>query len=420
MEQLRIIGGQRLSGEIRIKAAKNSVLPIMACCLLTKEDIIIQNVPDILDIKSMITIMKSLGAKCLYKNGNLYLNCKDATPNAIDSKLSSALRSSIFILGPVLSRFRYAKLGLPGGCAIGARPIDIHIDGLKALGVKVKESDSYIECDATSLRGGNINLKFPSVGATENLMMAAVFASGTTVINNAACEPEIIDLANFINLLGGKISGMGTKTLTMRGITRLGGAIYTPFGDRIVAPTFLAAGAATGGEVTVKGVNPHIAYSTLSVFFKAGCSVAAGRDYITVRANGKLKGVGNLVTGPHPNFATDLQSPVAEMLATSIGTTKIKETIFESRFNYVKQLNKMCANITTSKNTATIKGVKRLLGTTVLAEDLRGGAALVIAALSAEGASTINGTHHIDRGYENIEKDLKSLGANIKRIGLSK
>ena len=415
MEQFRITGGNRLNGEVVVKAAKNSVLPIIACCLLSDEHIIIQNVPDLLDIRNMLEIMKSLGAKVEYKSTNLYINCKNANASAVESNLSGALRSSIFLLGPCISRFKKARLGLPGGCAIGARPIDLHIGGLKELGVKVVESDSYIDCDASKLTGGNIHLRFPSVGATENLMMAAVFASGTTTIHNTAMEPEIVDLANFINTLGGRVYGAGTKTLTVRGITRLHGGIYCPSSDRIAAPTFLAAAGSTRGNVTVRGIDPSLMLASLRVFVDSGCSVLAGKSHITVSCDRRLNSIKELTTGPHPKFPTDMQPQIATMLSLASGTSAIEETIFENRFKYATELNKFGADIKVRGNIATIKGVEKLKGATVFAEDLRGGAALTIAALSAYGNSIIKDVKHIDRGYEALESDFRALGGNIIR-----
>jgi len=414
-EQFKIVGEQRLQGEVFVKSAKNSVLPIIACCLLSDEDIIVQNVPDLLDIKNMLEIMREVGAKIEYRNSDLYINCKNASATAVESNLTGALRSSIFLLGPCISKYKRARLGLPGGCAIGARPIDIHIKGLKDLGVAVKESDSFIDCDASKLQGANITLKFPSVGATENLMMAAVLANGTTTIHNAAQEPEIVDLANFINTLGGRVYGAGTKAITMRGITRVRGGIYRPFGDRIVAPTYLTAGAITQGSVTVRGINPNLMLSTLRVFAKSGCKIEAGNDYITVSNDKRIRAISELATGPHPGFPTDMQAQIVAMLATADGTSLVKETIFENRFKYASQLVKLGANIEINGSAAKILGVKKLRGATLHAEDLRGGAALTLGALASEGTSIIKNVHHIDRGYEGFEKCLRELGGEIVR-----
>ena len=415
-EQFKISGGNRLVGEVKIKAAKNSVLPILACCLLSSDDIIIQNVPNLLDIKNMLTIMRSLGVKIIEANGNLYVNTKNATANGLETKLTGALRSSIFLLGPSVSRFKHARLGLPGGCAIGARPIDIHIDGLKALGVNIKENPLYIDCDATKLAGASVRLKFPSVGATENLMMAAVLARGKTVIYNAAKEPEIVDLANFINTLGGRVFGAGTKTIIVEGVARLYGGIYRPFGDRIAAPTFLAAAAATKGDVSVVGVDHHIMASTLRVFVDSGASVLVGKDYVTLKVDKRLKGVGEIITKPYPSFPTDMQAQIVAMLALSEGTSVIKETIFESRFKYINELVKLGADIRIADSYARVFGVKKLVGTNLKAEDLRGGAALTIAALASEGQSIISDVYHIDRGYESLEESFRGLGGNVERV----
>jgi len=413
MNSYTIIGGNRLNGEINIRSAKNSVLPIIACCLLSSEDIIIQNVPDILDIQNMINIMRGFGTKIEFRNNNLYINCANAAPLDISNSITGLLRSSIFLLGPIVSRFRKVKLGLPGGCAIGARPIDLHIDGLKALGVSTHEKDGYIDCTANKIIGGRIKLRFPSVGATENIMMAACLSYGTTAIYNAALEPEIVDLANFINTLGGRVFGAGTSSIIIEGVKKLHGGIYKPYGDRIAAPTYLAAGIATKGRVIVRGLKHNIITSTLNIFAKIGAKVIVGNDYVSASCNGKLKAIEHLQTAPHPYFATDMQAQVAALLVTAKGKSAIQETVFENRFVYANELNKMGANTAIDKNKLKIMGVDKLKPATLKAHDLRGGAAVVIAALTANGKSIVEDVKHIERGYEKFDEGLRRLGANI-------
>ncbi|MCL2847368.1 MAG: UDP-N-acetylglucosamine 1-carboxyvinyltransferase [Firmicutes bacterium] len=415
-QQFVVEGGRRLNGELHIKAAKNAVLPIIAASILSSEDIIIQNVPDLLDIRNMLVIMQSLGCKAEFKNGNIYLNCRDAKASLVTADLTRALRSSIFMLGPILSRFGEVELGLPGGCAIGKRPIDIHIDGLRALGVKVEEKECSIVCKKRKSIEGEFRLKFPSVGATENLIMAGVLSNGTTIIYNAAKEPEVVDLSNFINALGGRITGAGTNTVVIKGVKKLYGAIYSPSADRIAAPTYLAAGAITRGCVTMRGISCATIGSCLNAFEAIGCSIICGRDFVTLKLNRRPKTISKLITTPHPGFPTDMQPQIGAILSLAKGTSIITETIFENRFRYALELQKFGALTNVATQSTEICGVKQLKPAEVVAEDLRGGAALTIAALATNGKSIIKDIHHIDRGYEKFEEGLRSLGASIVRI----
>ncbi|MCL2061948.1 MAG: UDP-N-acetylglucosamine 1-carboxyvinyltransferase [Firmicutes bacterium] len=415
MQRFVVKGGKPLMGEYRVKAAKNSVLPIMAAAVLSNQEIIIENVPNLVDIQNMSDIIKSIGGTAEYTGASLRLNCTNASPRLIESNLTGVLRSSIFLLGPILSRFKSVKIGLPGGCAIGARPIDLHIAGLKQMGVFVTQEDGFIACDGKNMKGGTVNLTFPSVGATENLMMAAVFAKGTTVIHGAAQEPEIVDLQNFINFLGGRISGAGSSVVTVEGTDKLsGGGAYRPFGDRIAASTFLAAAAATGGRVTVNGIYAHHVSSVTDALIQSGCRVDTSANTISLIAPETLKPL-RIKTNPHPHFPTDMQPQLTAMLCLAQGESTVIENVFENRFMYTAQLNKMGARIALSGNTAHITGVKMLYAAQVAAEDLRGGAALVIAALAAQGKSVIENVLHIDRGYESMEDALQALGADIVR-----
>jgi len=420
MDKFVVNGGKKLQGEVILKAAKNSVLPMIACSILTKEDVILKNIPSLSDITNMLKIIKNLGGTAEEKENSVYINNKNAAPSLITGDLTNAIRSSIFMLGPILSRFKYARLGMPGGCDIGARPIDIHIDGLTRLNAKIKCVGGFIECDGSDMRGGAVNLKFPSVGATENIMMAAVLTKGTTVINNAALEPEIIDLANFINTLGGCISGAGTGKITVEGVKELNGGNYYPLGDRIAAPTYLTAACITKGNITVRGVSGGLFSSVLDVFYNMGCKVKTGNDFVTVSCSKRLNACGDIFAAPYPSFPTDMQPQIVSALAAADGISQIKETVFEKRFNYTNQLNKLGAKIEVNDNIAVITGVKKLLAAEVTVQDLRGGAALTLASLGIDGATVINDICHIDRGYDKMEDVLLGLGADIRRETINK
>ncbi len=415
MEHLVINGGRKLSGILEIKSAKNSVLPIIACCIMSKEDILIKNSPKISDVNNMLNIIRSIGGKAKFDGNDVYINCREVNPVLVDSNLTGGIRSSIFILGPILGRFRRARISYPGGCDIGLRPIDLHISGLKTLNVDVSEQSGMIVCDGGNLSGGVVNLDFPSVGATENLMMAGVLTKGRTVIRNAAREPEIIDLQNFINFLGGNVAGAGSDTIVVNGVGKLGGGAYNPVSDRIVAGTYLAACAAAGGDVTLTNVKPNTFYSVIEKFARAGFSLKETNSSVRIIASTRPKAIRKIETQPFPGFPTDMQAQMTALLSLADGSSIMVENLFESRFKYTMQLIKMGADITVKDRVAMIKGVKELSPAVLRADDLRGGAALVIAALSAKGVSEIDGLHHIDRGYCKIEDDLKSLGADIVR-----
>lgn len=416
MDKLIIKGGHKVIGEIEISSAKNSVLPIIACCILSKEEIIIKNCPKISDIMNMLNIIKNIGGSAEFIGNDIHISCLNANPKLVESNLTGQIRSSIFILGPILSRFKYADISYPGGCEIGLRPIDLHILGLKCLNVKITEKDGMIECDGSEISGGVVNLDFPSVGATENIMMAGVLTEGTTVIRNAAREPEIVDLANFINYLGGKIHGAGSGIITIEGVQSLKGGTYSPISDRIVAGTYMAACAMCGGKLKMTNVNLENIYSIASLVMRSGCEVEETNDGIIVKSSGKIKAIHKIETQPYPGFPTDCQAQILTMLTVSDGYSIIVENLFESRFKHTVQLVKMGANITVKDRIAMIKGVKELHGANVLAEDLRGGAALVMAGLRANGTTIVSNVQHIDRGYYKIEDDLNSIGGEIERI----
>ncbi len=412
--ELVINGGNRINGEIKLHAAKNAVLPILACCVLLKEDVVINNVPDLIDIHAMLDIIKNLGGYARYEEGSVTVNCRDLTPSLIDRELTKSVRSSIFILGPILSRFHEARISYPGGCEIGARPIDLHLSGLKQLGAEIREEEGVIECQGR-LKGSEIVLRLPSVGATENIMMAAVMAEGRTIIHNAAKEPEIADLAAFINACGGKVYGAGSDVVIIEGVKELLGTTYTPISDRIVAGTYMIACAVCGGKLVMRDINFSYISSLVNFLTIAGCKLTYRANDMTVSSGGRLSCIPKLSTGYYPYYPTDLQAPMLTLMSVAKGRSELKENLFESRFKHAVWLNEMGADISIDGTNAVINGVKRLIGKEVYAEDLRGGAALVIAGLKAEGTTVVKNIHHIDRGYESIEGQLRELGCDIVR-----
>lgn len=416
MEKIKIYGGQKLCGETKIYAAKNACLPIYAATILTSEKICLHGIPRFSDVAKMEEILKHIGCKISISGGDVEINTKNADNFFIPSILAKDIRSSVFMLGSLLSRFKKAKIAYPGGCDIGSRPIDLHLKGLMSLGVKVDERHGFIECDGSGMKSGVVHLDFPSVGATENLIMASVLTKGETTIVNAAKEPEIVDLTNFINAMGGKISGAGSGTIKIEGVTTLKGCDYSPIADRIVGGTILIAGAITGGNVEISGINPEHLYSLTSKLGENGCQVDVKNDRIKLVVGARrLKSVPTIETSPYPGFPTDLQAPMLALQTVCRGTSVITENLYETRFKHVAELRKMGANITVKDRCAVVHGVKNLSGAEVFAEDLRGGASLVLAGLVASGYTTVFGVQHIDRGYYKIEEMLSSLGANIKR-----
>lgn len=413
MDKFIVRGEVQLLGSIKASGAKNAALPIMAATLLCSGISILHNVPCLRDIKIMQDILTLLGAKIIRENSSLVIDTTNVSKAEIPEHLMREMRASVFLMGPLLGRFRKVRLSYPGGCAIGPRPINLHIKALEKLGTEIEESFGFIDAEANSLIGGEIQLDYPSVGATENAMMAAVFAEGTTLIRNAAKEPEIQDLQQFLNAMGGKIRGAGSDTICVDGVTTLYPAEYYIMSDRIEAGTFLLAGAMTQGDVKVENIKPEWLFSLTDKLREIGARIETGADYIRVRA-GELRGV-DIKTLPHPGFPTDLQAPMLSLLTIAKGTSIITETIFENRFKHVDELTRMGAKIKVEGRTAVIRGVSRLTGAIVAAPDLRAGAALILAALSAEGVSEIEYVYHVDRGYEEMEKKLQSLGAQIRR-----
>ncbi|MCZ8518778.1 MULTISPECIES: UDP-N-acetylglucosamine 1-carboxyvinyltransferase [Paenibacillus] len=416
MEKLVIEGGKPLSGAIKIHGAKNAALPILAAGIMAEGTVTIENVPDLSDIHVMLGILRALGCRAEYEDDTVTVNTLGVHEFHIPEYLMSQMRSSIFLMGPLLSRLGRVELYQPGGCAIGERKIDLHLRGLAALGAQIEESGSKIVCTAKELRGAEIVLDFPSVGATENIMMAAATAKGSTTITGAAREPEIQDLQNFLNSMGAKIIGAGTDTITIEGVPVLTPTTYRIIPDRIVAGTLMIAAAVTRGNITLERVCPAHMTSAIHVLKRAGVQIAISGDIMSVCALTRPRSVDRIVTSPHPAFPTDLQSQIMVLLSLADGVSIVKETVFEGRFKHVDELSRMGADIRVDLNSAVIRGVPRLYGATVEATDLRAGAALVIAGLAAQGTTVIEQIHHIDRGYDRIESMLGALGAGIQRV----
>ncbi|TFE31738.1 UDP-N-acetylglucosamine 1-carboxyvinyltransferase [Cohnella luojiensis] len=415
MDNLVIEGGLPLSGTIRIHGAKNAALPILAASLLAEGKVTIRNVPRLLDIEVMLDILRDLGCKARHQDTVVTVETAVATSSHIPEMLMRKMRSSVFLMGPLLARFGEVQLYQPGGCAIGERKIDLHLRGLAALGANIEERGSRIVCSARRLKGAEISLDFPSVGATENIMMAAVLAQGRTTIIGAAREPEIQDLQHFLNRMGAQVGGAGTDMLTIDGVESLYGCDFEVIPDRIVTGTVMVAAAATRGEVTLENTQPGHLTSLIHVLRRAGVQIEVGSDIMKVGAFKRPLAVDRIVTSPYPAFPTDLQAQVMTLLSLADGVSVIKETIFEGRFKHVDELCRMGADIRVDLNNAFIRGVPQLYGTTVEATDLRAGAALVIAGLAAQGRTVVEHVHHIDRGYDRIEEMFRQIGGNITR-----
>ena len=413
MGKIVISGGKPLSGTVQVHGAKNAVLPILAATVVTGGVHIVENCPELSDVLTTVEILEELGARVKRENDTLIIDTSGELKSYIPERLMRKLRSSVIFMGAVIARNKTAKISSPGGCELGPRPIDLHIKALKELGADIREEHGYLICNGKNLKAAELHLDIPSVGATENIMLAAVKTLGVTVIHNAAREPEIEDLADFLNEMGADIRGAGTSTITVCGKSELTPARHKVMPDRIVATTYLCAAAATGGEVTVTGVCPEHILAPLAVLSDCGCEIKKSDTSITLKAPAFLKGANAIKTMPYPGFPTDAQSLFLAMLTKSRGTTIITETIFESRFNVAAELLRMGAKIDVNNRVAVVQGVEKLSGACVTAADLRGGAALIIAGLAANGKTEINSPHYIYRGYENIEKNLKSIGADI-------
>ena len=416
MKEYIINGGRMLEGTVDIRGAKNSILPLLAGCILTDEIIVLHDCPYISDVDSMIKILEGLGCKIIRNDRDLIVDSSGVYNSQIPSSLAKELRSSIFLLGSLLSRLKKAKVAYPGGCDIGLRPIDIHIAGLKELNIDIQEQGGFIICNSQNARCADVVLDLPSVGATENLMMSSVFIKGKTVIRNCAKEPEIVDLQKFLNAMGAKIKGAGSSVIVVEGVDKLHGVEYTPIPDRIVAGTYLIATAMCGGNVELRNVNSEHISSLISKLSKTTCKIYVKNDRIIVKSKGRQKSLDCIETMYYPGFPTDLQSQIMAMQTVSRGTSVIVENIFETLFKTASELKKLGADITIKGRVAVVKGVKELTGSEVVATDLRGGASLVLAGLVANGETVVKDIHHIDRGYEDMSLDLSALGANIRRV----
>ncbi|KEO83178.1 UDP-N-acetylglucosamine 1-carboxyvinyltransferase [Tumebacillus flagellatus] len=415
MERIAIEGGHRLQGSVRVHGAKNAALPILAASVMAHGESIIEDVPDLQDIRVMVAILRHLGCNVHHDGSRLRVDASGLSGTEVPEYLMRQMRSSIFLMGPILARSGQVRISLPGGCTIGSRPIDLHLRGLQALGARIEEKHGYILCTANRLRGTNIYLDLPSVGATENLIMAAVFADGVTTLHNAAREPEIVDLANYLNAMGAKVHGAGEAKVVIEGVHRLRGTNYTVIPDRIVTGTLLLAAAATRGEVELTNVQPDHLGAVISKLQESGVDVRAGQNTIYLRADGRPQRIERINTAYYPGFPTDLQSPFMAYLSLANGTSVVTESIFEGRFQHVSELARMGAKIKVDMRTAFIEGVPELTGAHVEATDLRAGAALILAGLAANGRTSIGNVHHIDRGYEKVEEVFGSLGAKIWR-----
>ena len=419
MDKLKISGGISLNGEIRISGAKNSALPILACTLLGDTPSTISNLPHLHDITTMIELFACMGIQpVIDEKLTLEIDASTIKTLVAPYDLVKTMRASILVLGPMLARFGKAEVALPGGCAIGSRPVDLHVRGLQAMGALITIEDGYIKAEkpAGGLHGATFIFDTVSVTGTENLMMAAALAKGQTILKNAAKEPEVIDLADMINQMGGHISGAGTDTVVIDGVERLQGTKFRVMPDRIETGTYLVAGAITGGRVKLKDTDPAILEAVLQKLEDAGAFIDTGKDWISLDMKGNRPKAVNIRTAPYPAFPTDMQAQFIALNAIAEGTGAVTETIFENRFMHVYEINRMGANILIEGNTAIVTGVDKLKGAPVMATDLRASASLVLAGLVAEGDTLIDRIYHIDRGYECIEEKLQLLGAKIKRV----
>ena len=420
MDRLLIGGGVVLKGELRASGAKNSALKMLAAALLADEPVVISNVPHLRDITTMIELLASLGVEVVVdEKMNIEIHANTIKSFRAPYDLVKTMRASFNVLGPLLAHYGQAEVSLPGGCAIGPRPVDQHLRGLEALGAKIEMSDGYVRATSNGrLKGGHVYFDFSTVGGTEHIMMTAALAEGTTVMENCAREPEIVDLAEFLNKMGGQIEGAGTDTITIHGVDSLKGCSHRVIADRVETGTYLIAAAATGGCVKVRNANPEHLEVVISKLREAGANITQTDDIIELDMAGKRPQSVSLITAPYPAFPTDLQAQIIAMNAVAEGTSTIRETIFENRFMHVHEMNRMGANIRLEGNntTAIVKGVRRLTGAPVMANDLRASVSLVIAGLVADGDTIVDRIYHIDRGYEQIEEKLQNLGANIRRI----
>lgn len=416
MGKIIVNGGNKLTGEVSISGAKNAFLPILAATVIGANESTIFNVPNLRDVKVMENILLSLGCKIERIGKMMWVNSKPLNSIEIPDELVREMRSSIILMGAMLARCGEVVISFPGGCEIGPRPIDMHLKSLRELGAEIEESHGFIYCKTKGLKGSEIQLDYPSVGATENIILAATKARGTTIIRNAAREPEIIDLQNYLNKGGARINGAGTSVVTIEGVNGLTDISYNTMPDRIVAGTYMVASAITEGEVIIKNVIIDHLQAIIAKLREAGCLIYSDNNSLKVIGLGKVNSVETIQTLPYPGFPTDMQPQMMALLSIANGTSVISETVFENRFKHAEELIRMGANIKTFGKVAVIKGVKELTGAKTSAKDLRGGACLVLAGLSAQGTTEVENIHHIERGYENFHIDLQKLGADIRRV----
>lgn len=412
MSKFIIQGGNKLEGEIKISGSKNAALPIIAATLLNAGKTTLYNVPNIQDVNTMFEILKDIGVKVTKKNNKVIIDTSKIHTYEIPDELMRKMRSSVILAGALVGKYHQARFSYPGGCEIGARPIDLHLKGFEKLGIKIDEEFGEIVCNCDKIVGAQIHLDFPSVGATENIILAACLGEGTTTITNAAKEPEIEDLIKYLNRMGAKIKGAGTDKIEIIGVKRLSEVSYNVMPDRIEAGTYLIAGAITGGNITITNANPEHIEPVLNKLKEANCKINVSKNEIEIIAPRRVKAV-DIKTMPYPGFPTDMQSVFGALLTTAKGTSIITENIFESRYKYIPELVRMGAKINVEGRTAIIKGTKRLQGANVLATDLRGGAALVLEGLAAKGITQVENIHYILRGYEKMDEKLKKVGAKI-------
>ena len=415
MSVLEIDGGTPLRGEVEIPGSKNAALAILSSVLLSNGTVALHNVPDVSDTRIKSRLLEKFGAKVALREGTLFIDAGNVHDGEADEETVRSIRTSFYLLGPLLARNRKVRIPAPGGCKIGARPVDFHLKGLQLMGASVALIDGAYVAECDQLRGTEIYLDFPSAGATQHLMSAAVLAEGVTVIQNAAAEPEITTLASFLNRLGARIEGAGSSTITIQGVQTLSGGEFNVPSDRLQASTYLLAGAITGGDVKATGIMPDDQTALVNKLREAGATIEEGSDWVRVAAPNRLRAI-KVKTMPYPGFATDVQQPMAAALCLAEGTSTVEETIYESRIGHIPELNRMGARMRQEGRLTVINGVDRLQGANVEASDLRAGAALVIAGLSATGRTNVRNVHFIDRGYEGFEDKLRSLGATIHRV----
>lgn len=416
MDKLLVTGGRPLAGEARVSGAKNAALPILAAALLTERALVLENVPRLMDVRTMAKLLAQMGVEVgAQADGRLELRAKAIKNPEAGYEMVKTMRASVLVLGPLLARCGRARVSLPGGCAIGARPVDQHVKGLQAMGAEIAIEHGYMDASAKRLRGTRIAMDVVTVTGTENLMMAAALAEGTTLLENAAMEPEVADLARCLQAMGARIEGAGTDVIRIEGVSSLSGAKHRVMPDRIETGTYLAAVAAAGGKVRLAGAAPETVGATVEKLVEAGARIALGADSIEIEMDARPAAV-SLTTAPYPGFATDMQAQFMALDCIATGTGTITETIFENRFMHALELQRLGADITIHGNTAVVRGVERLQGATVMATDLRASASLVVAGLVAQGETVIDRIYHLDRGYEGLEKKLSALGAKIDRV----